>query len=251
MLSGIGFSVIHRGSRYVGYENRCPAGMCKFDDEQFKKRMENTLFKDLLIRLKAKHLRSKEKGVYGYMWKTSLKIILIYLAIMVPAVLIGKYLIDFNAVFRFITSRFSDLFVLVVFLISESLLGMIPPDFFVIWCAKFNSPFLFLMLLGVLSYLGGAISYFIGTWLSKRKRIKAYSERVLYKYINMVRKWGGAFIVISALFPFSPFSMVVIAVSLFKYPFRLYLIFGLSRIVRFIVQGVFYLNVLNLDSILK
>jgi membrane protein YqaA with SNARE-associated domain len=210
-----------------------------------------TYLKGFQARLKAKHLRNKEKGVYGYMLKTSLKIILIYLAVMVPAILIGKYLIDFNAIFRFITSSLPDMLVLIVFLISESLLGMIPPDFFVIWCAKFNSPFLFLTLLGVLSYLGGAISYYIGYWLSKRKRMKAYSERVLYKYINMVRKWGGAFIVISALFPFSPFSMVVIAVSLFKYPFRLYLIYGLSRIVRFVVQGVFYLNVLNLDSILN
>jgi uncharacterized membrane protein YdjX (TVP38/TMEM64 family) len=66
----------------------------------------------------------------------------------------------------------------------------------------------------------------------------------------MTRKWGGAFIVISALFPFSPFSMVVIAVSLLRYPFRLYLFFGLSRIIRFIVQGVFYLKILNLDTYL-
>jgi membrane protein YqaA with SNARE-associated domain len=213
--------------------------------------MRITSFNGFRARLKAKHLRNKEKGVYSYMWKTSLKIILIYLAVMVPAVLIGKYLIDFNAVFRFITNSLPDMLVLIVFLVSESLLGMIPPDFFVIWCAKFHSPFLFLTLLGMLSYLGGAISYFIGYWISKRKRIKAYSERVLDKYIGMVRKWGGAFIVISALFPFSPFSMVVIAVSLFKYPFRLYLIYGLSRIIRFIIQGVFYLNVINLDSILK
>lgn len=213
--------------------------------------MNNTPLKRLRAKIIARHLKNREKGVYGYMWKTSLKIILIYLAIMVPAVLIGKYLIDFNAVFRFITTSLPDMFVLLVFLVSESLLGMIPPDFFVIWCAKFHSPFLFLTLLGVLSYLGGVISYFIGRWISKRRRMKAYSERVLDKYIGMVRKWGGAFIVISALFPFSPFSMVVIAVSLFKYPFRLYLIYGLSRIIRFIFQGVIYLNVINLDSILK
>jgi uncharacterized membrane protein YdjX (TVP38/TMEM64 family) len=64
----------------------------------------------------------------------------------------------------------------------------------------------------------------------------------------MARKWGGAFIIISALFPFSPFSMVVIAVSLLKYPFRLYLLFGISRIIRFLVQGVFYLNILDMDT---
>lgn len=213
--------------------------------------MNDAFLKSFRSKLKTQHLKNKDRGVYGYMWKTALKIILIYLAIMIPAVLIGKYLIDFNAVFKFITGRFPDLMVLAIFLVSESLLGMIPPDFFVIWTAKFNTPLVFLTILGLLSYLGGALSYLIGYWLSKRKKIKAYSERVLDKYIGMVKKWGGAFIIISALFPFSPFSMVVIAVSLFKYPFKLYLLFGLSRIVRFIIQGVFYLNVLNMNSILE
>ncbi len=213
--------------------------------------MFNTFLKSFLTRLKTKHLENKRKGVYGYMWRTGLRIILIYLAIMIPAVLIGKYLIDFNSVFGYITGRLPDMLVLIVFLVSESLLGMIPPDLFVIWTAKFNAPFLFLTILGVLSYLGGVLSYFIGYWISGRKRIKAYSERVFDKYINMVRKWGGAFIIISALFPFSPFSMVVIAVSLFKYPFRLYLIYGLSRIIRFILQGIFYLKIFNLDSLIK
>jgi membrane protein YqaA with SNARE-associated domain len=212
--------------------------------------MYKTFLKSFWTGLKTKHLKNKDRGVYGYMLKTALKIILIYLVIMIPAVLIGKYLIDFSAVFKYITGRFTDIFVLIVFLLSESFLGMIPPDFFVMWTAKFNTPFLFLTLLGILSYLGGAISYLIGYWLLKRKRIKAYSERVLSKYIGMVKKWGGAFIIISALFPFSPFSMVVIAVSLFKYPFKLYLLYGLSRIIRFIIQGVFYLNILNIDSIL-
>lgn len=210
--------------------------------------MQNSARNNLWIRLKAKHIKNKEKGIYGYMLKTALKIILIYLAVMIPAILIGRYLIDFNAVFEFITGRFSDMFILVIFLLSESLLGMIPPDFFVIWTSKFNSPLIILILLGSLSYLGGVISYFIGYLILRTKRMKAYSERVFEKYINMVRKWGGAFIVISALFPFSPFSMVVIAVSLFKYPFRLYLLYGLSRIIRFIIQGVFYLNILNIGS---
>lgn len=210
--------------------------------------MNNTILRNFWTGVKTKHLRYRKKGVYDYMWKTALKIILIYMAVMIPAVLIGKYLIDFNAVFRFITTSLSDWLVLVVFLLSESFLGMIPPDLFVIWSAKFHSPFLFLTILGLLSYAGGALSYLIGSWLSKRKRIKAYSERVLDRYIGMVRKWGGAFIIISALFPFSPYSMVVIAVSLFKYPFRLYLLYGVSRIARFIIQGFIYIDILNLGS---
>ncbi len=209
--------------------------------------MQNAILKNFLSRLKAKHHENRGEGVYGYMWKTALKIIGIYLLIMVPAVLAGKYLVDFNAIFIFITERFPDMLVFTVFFISESFLGMIPPDLFVIWATKFESPLLIMTVLGVLSYIGGVISYFIGSWLLKSKRIKAYSERVLDKYISLVRKWGGAFIIIAALFPFSPFSLVVIAVSLFKYPFRMYLLFGLSRIIRFIIQGILYLNMFKID----
>jgi membrane protein YqaA with SNARE-associated domain len=200
------------------------------------------------LKLRVHHDSNKKRGLYGYAWWTALKIIIIYFAVMIPVILIAKYFIDLNPFFQYITHNVSDPFVLIVFLISETLLGMIPPDLFVIWTSKFNSPFLFLTILGILSYIGGALSYFIGSWLSGRPGIKAYSERVFDKYITLVRKWGGAFIIISALFPFSPFSMVVIAVSLFKYPFKWYLIFGLSRIARFLIQGVFYLNFLNLDT---
>jgi len=211
--------------------------------------MSETVRKSFWSRLKIRHHRNKKKGLYDYMWKTALKIILIYLAIMIPAILISNYLLDFNAVFDFITTRFKDWVVLVIFFVSEVILGMIPPDFFVIWSSKFTSPLLFLTILGVLSYAGGAVAYYIGVLLLKRKRIKEYSERVLSKYINMVRKWGGAFIMISALFPFSPFSIVVIAVSMFKYPFKLYLIYGLARIARFLIQGIFYIGILDVDSI--
>lgn len=201
--------------------------------------------------MKGHHLGNIKRGVYGYMWWTSLKIVLLYFAIVIPLVLIGKHLVDFNILFQFIFDKYSDGFILILFLVSESFLGMIPPDLFMIWSTKFNSPFIILAILGVLSYIGGSISYMIGYWLSKKPKIKAYSERALGRYILLVKKWGWAFLVISALFPFSPFSMVVIAVSLFKYPFKLYLLFGIARIVRFLVQGVIYMNLIDMDMLLK
>ena len=179
---------------------------------------------------------------------TTLKIILIYILIIVPIVLLAEHFIDFNRIFQYIFSNHSDWFILTIFFISESILGMIPPDLFVIWSSKFNSPVVILTLLGLLSYIGGVISYFIGYWLRMRPKIKAYSERVLDKYIVLVRRWGGAFIIIAALFPFSPFSMVIIAVSLLKYPFRYYLLFGAVRLTRFLIQGVLYLDILNMDT---
>ena len=211
----------------------------------------NSLIKKLWKDLKGHHLGNIKRGVYGYMWWTSLKIVLLYFAIVIPLVLIGKHLVDFNILFQFIFDKYSDGFILILFLVSESFLGMIPPDLFMIWSTKFNSPFIILAILGVLSYIGGSISYMIGYWLSKKPKIKAYSERALGRYILLVKKWGWAFLVISALFPFSPFSMVVIAVSLFKYPFKLYLLFGIARIVRFLVQGIIYMNLIDMDMLLK
>jgi hypothetical protein len=209
---------------------------------------KKSLLNKLWSALARNHQRNKKKGVYDYMWWTGLKIILIYFAVMIPLILLFKYLVDLNPFFHYIVENLSDEFVLIVFLLSESFLGLIPPDIFIIWAGKFNSPLLFITILGILSYIGGIFSYFIGNRISTIPKIRAYSELALNKYILLARKWGGAFIVISALFPFSPFSMVVIAVSLLKYPFRLYLLFGLSRIIRFVVQGVFYLKILNLDT---
>lgn len=208
----------------------------------------NFVFSDFWISLKAHHHRNKKKGLYDYMWLTVLKIVALYFIIIIPLILIAKRLFDFEKFFGSITENFSDAYVLAIFFISESFLGMIPPDIFMIWATKFDSPLLILMILGVLSYIGGAISYQIGYGLSKIPGISAYTERRLEKYIVLTRKWGGAFIIIAALFPLSPLSLVVIAVGLLKYPFKLYLLFGLSRIIRFVFQGLLYSGLFHLDS---
>ena len=212
-------------------------------------RKRRSAYSDIWTNLKEYHHTNKKKGLYDYMWVNVLKIIVLYILIIVPLILIVKHLVDFNSIFSTITQNFSDAYVLTIFFISESFLGMIPPDIFMIWATKFNSPILILTILGVLSYIGGAISFQIGYGLSKVPKISAYIELKLETYILLTRKWGGAFIVIAALFPFSPLSLVVMAAGMLKYPFRLYLFFGLSRIVRFVFQGLLYSGLFHLDSI--
>ena len=191
--------------------------------------------------------RLRERGFFKYIGKNLLLILSIYAVVIVLVFLVGKYLVDFKALFGGMLERFSDNFVLLLFFISESFMGMIPVDLFVIWAQKFETPLLWLALLGILSYAGGIISYGLGRWISTRPRIKRYIERKLANYMDFVRKWGGAFIVIAALLPFTPFSLVVIAVTLFKYPFRLFLLFALTRMVRFVLQGIFFFELLKVD----
>lgn len=202
----------------------------------------------LSVRLNAWFNLMKSRGFFRYVGRSVLWIILGYALLVFLLFLVGKYLVDFNDLFTSIIARLSDRFVVLLFFVSESFTGMVPVDLFVIWTQKFERPLPYLALLGVLSYAGGVISYGIGLWISRWPRIKAFTERRLENYMDFVRKWGGAFIVIAALFPFTPFSLVVIAVTLFKYPFRLFLLYALARLVRFLIQGVFFFDLLNVDT---
>lgn len=194
------------------------------------------------------YTRLKNRGFFRYVGRNVLLIIGAYALFVLLIYLIGKYLVDFNSLFSSIIEKLSDRFVILLFFISESFTGMIPVDLFVIWTQKFEQSLPYLALLGVLSYAGGVISYGIGTWISRWPKVRSFTERRLAAYITFVRKWGGAFIVIAALFPFTPFSLVVIAITMLKYPFRLYLLFALARLVRFVIQGVFFFDLLKMDT---
>ncbi len=190
----------------------------------------------------------RKKGFFRYMGRSVLLILSVYILLIAIVYLLGKHVVDFNAFFGGFIERLSDKFVIILFFLSESITGMIPVDLFVIWTQKFESPLLWLALLGILSYTGGVISYGIGLWITRRPRIRAFTERRLKGYMIFVHKWGGAFIVVAALFPFTPFSLVVIALTLFHYPFRNFLFFALARLVRFVIQGIILFDLLKLDN---
>lgn len=174
------------------------------------------------------------------------KIAMFYAVVIGVIVLLGKFLLDLDRIFHLIVERFSDFQILLLFFVSESILGMIPPDLFMLWTSKFQSPLIFLVVLGILSFLGGIVAYLLGQQIAKNKRVARFTEKRLQKYIQLTRKWGGAFISIAALFPFSPYGTVVLAVSLLKYPFERFLWFGLFRIARFVIQGMVMVKLINL-----
>jgi len=195
------------------------------------------------------HLRElKEKGFFRYVGRNVILLIFAYVIIVFLVFLIGKYLVDFESFFQSFIHRLSDRFVLVLFFASESFTGLVPVDLFVVWAQKFEHPLPYLALLGLLSFVGGIISYGIGFWISQWPRVKSFIERKLDRYIEFVQKWGGAFIVIAALFPFTPFSLVVLALTMLKFPFRRFILFALTRLVRFVLQGIIFFDMLKVDS---
>lgn len=185
----------------------------------------------------------KRSGHYRFIGANALKAGFYYSLVVVAVIVVAKFLLDLNHIFHAVFDSLSTLQVLTIFFISESILGMIPPDLFMIWAEKFANPAAMLTVLGVLSYAGGIVAYYLGSWISRQEKVKAFIERRLQRYIALTEKWGGLFLALSAIFPFSPYAMVALAVGVLHYPFHKLLLYGFFRIARFVGQGImiFYL----------
>lgn len=147
------------------------------------------------------------------------------------------FVLDINEVLNNLVSAFAPLVVFIFFLVSETVLGIIPPEIFIGWAAKSVNPWFFLFILATASYLGGVIAYALGRNLARVPTIKNYIEVKAAKHIGNLRKWGGLFVVIGALLPI-PHSIVSLVAGLINYNFNRYLLWALFRYVRFAIYAL-------------
>lgn len=158
-------------------------------------------------------------------------------AIAVGAFYVINQFIDINAVFTRFTETLSVANVLLFFFASETILGLIPPEICIAWAGKTNSPWFYLSILAVLSYLGGMTSYYMGRLFTKTPSVHAYLERKMKKQLKNSKKWGGFLIVVGALLPL-PFAMSCMAAGIIKYPFKNVVLLGALRLFRILFYGV-------------
>ena len=158
--------------------------------------------------------------------------------------LVNEYVFTIDDGLEFLTQTFSRTGVLIVFFISETLLGLIPPEIFIGWSKKTATPILNLSILATLSYTGGILSYFIGKTIQKINTVKNYLEIKMAKHLKNTGKWGGFLILIGALLPV-PFSITCVAAGMIKYPLKGVVLFGLFRFVRFALYAWAIFNVVN------
>lgn len=193
-------------------------------------------------RLQLLHQYYSYTGFYAFVKSSLGKAIMPILTFIVVLWIVHAFIIDFNTLFTSITTTYSPLTILSVFLASESLLGLVPPEIFIAWSGKTNSPLFYLTILATLSYVGGIISFFIGKAIAKMPSAYQYLQVKMQKHIKMIRKWGGFLIIVGALLPI-PFSMTSIAAGVIDYRFKNYLLFGLLRFARFFLYAVVIFNV--------
>ncbi len=194
-------------------------------------------------RLNIYHHYYRRKGVYTFLWKNSLKITIGF-AVLIGAFLIFKeYVPNYNSKLETLLNSINTWWALSIFFISEIVLGLIPPDLFIIWSKKFQFPYGMVSVLAVLSYVGGVIAYFIGKYIGSQPKIEQWILSKFSKRFKLIQKWGGVLIVFAALFPL-PFSSICLVAGAVRFPFKTFLLLGLFRFARFFGYALVLLNLI-------
>ena len=190
------------------------------------------------------HQYYRYTGFYTFIGNSLKKSAIPVVLIIFGLYLVNEYVFTIDDGLEFLTQTFSRTGVLIVFFISETLLGLIPPEIFIGWSKKTATPILNLSILATLSYTGGILSYFIGKTIQKINTVKNYLEIKMAKHLKNTGKWGGFLILIGALLPV-PFSITCVAAGMIKYPLKGVVLFGLFRFVRFALYAWAIFNVVN------
>jgi len=187
-------------------------------------------------RIKLLHQYYTYTGFYSFVWKSIKKAILPIAGFVLALYLFNRYVFDINEGLETVTETFSRVGVLTTFFISETILGLIPPEIFIAWTKKTDDPIMNLSLLAILSYSGGIIAFFMGRATLRIKSVKDYLQIKMAKSLKNTSKWGGFLIIAGATLPL-PFSVSCLAAGMIRYPLKMVLLFGLFRFLRFAVYG--------------
>lgn len=206
--------------------------------------MKNTTKTEKKSRIKLLHQYYSYTGFYSFVGKSVKKALWPVIIVVVCLFLFNNYVYNVNEGLKNITDTFSDIQIFTVFFLSESFLGLIPPEIFIAWTKKTSEPIINLTVLAIFSYTGGIISFFLGKMILKIEKVKNYLEVKMSKHLKNTRKWGGFLIVVGALLPI-PFSITCLAAGMIKYPLKGVLTFGLLRFARFALYALAIFQVVS------
>ncbi len=187
-------------------------------------------------RLKLLHQYYKYTGFYSFIWQGVKKAIIPTAIIVAILFYINERVINLNAAILYATKNFSDFLLFTIFFISESILGLIPPDIFIAWTSTTSTPLVYLTILAFLSYFGGVMAYFMGKGFASIPAVNKYMYGKMTKHIINMQKWGGFLIIVGALLPL-PFAIACLAAGMINYSRKHFFLFALFRLLRFVIYG--------------
>ena len=130
-------------------------------------------------------------------------------------------------------------FVFLLFFMSEVILGVIPPELFMIWAITskpLSSYFIYVISFSVISYIAGFVAFLFGKYLHNTWLYEFMRKNIIGKYERKINMYGGIAVVIAALTPL-PFSATSAVVGAIGYPINKYFLFALARFLRYFLYG--------------
>jgi len=185
----------------------------------------------------------KITNFYSFLKDLAIKGSIAFIVFVTVIVLLEYYFLDFEVLLNQLVEHFSPFLILAIFYVSETIIGLLPPEIFIAWASQSAHPWWVLFGLASVSYLGGITAYFIGRRLSQIQVVKNYLEEKTAQHIANLRKWGGLLIFIGATLP-PPHALISLASGMIHYNFKHYLFWALFRYLRFIIYALVIFKIL-------
>tara|TARA_B100000886_G_scaffold198406_1_gene136760 strand:+ start:2625 stop:3203 length:579 start_codon:yes stop_codon:yes gene_type:complete len=136
---------------------------------------------------------------------------------------------------------FPTTFVLILFFMSEVVLGIIPPELFMIWAITsrpLGSYLFYVLAFSLISYTAGFVAYLFGKYLHKSIVYEFMRKNIIGKYEKKINSYGWLVIVVAAITPL-PFSATCAVIGAIGFQRNKYLFYSLARFVRYAIYGFF------------
>ncbi len=162
-----------------------------------------------------------------------------WLAVIIVIFLLFKKYVDGNYLSWLAPVYDHPFIIYLIFLTSEIMVGIIPPEVFMIWALRYNETMGYITIiafLAVISYLAGITGYFIGRYLNTTLFFRFFRRKILGRSEKLLNIYGIYLIIVAALTPL-PFSGVAMLIGSVRYPFKKYFYYSLIRFLRFAVYS--------------
>lgn len=174
---------------------------------------------------------------YSFLKNISIKTGILVGSLILVYIFLDYFLLDMEGVINSLAQKYTGWILFPVLFLSEAFLGLLPPELFIAWSSNTRHPWLNLIGLATMSYVGGILAYYIGKLLFRIPSVANYLENKMAKNISNLKKWGGVFVFIGAMLPL-PHSLVSLACGLISYKINHYLYWALFRYLRFYLYAL-------------
>tara|TARA_B100000676_G_C17681827_1_gene631701 strand:+ start:152 stop:730 length:579 start_codon:yes stop_codon:yes gene_type:complete len=149
--------------------------------------------------------------------------------------------LDLSSLKNQISFDFPSFFVFTLFFMSEVILGIIPPELFMIWAISskpLGSYLFYVITFSFLSYIAGFSAFLFGKYLHNTWLYEFMKKNIIGKYERKISAFGWLVIVVAAITPL-PFSATCAVVGAVGFDRKKYLFYSSARFLRYAIYGFF------------